>query len=131
MCYKEIENCNEYEEGEECKKCNEGYAFLENNRLECKNKNEFEEYYSKDDELSYFKCDGEGEGRIQNCKKCKYEDNNLICNECKDTYILKDDETNQCYSKEQFNNDKKYYYDDDNLHIKTCSKLFNRNILHQ
>ena len=124
ICYKKIEKCKEYEVDEKCKKCEEGYAFEENDRLNCKNINEFEEYYTKDDGLSYFKCDGISEGNISNCKKCNYNNNKLICNECKDNYILKDDENNKCYSKEIFINDKRYYYED-SLHIKTCSKTIN------
>ena len=70
ICYKKIENCQSYEEnGGNCQKCNEGYAFEENDRLNCKNIDGFGEYYSKDNGLSYFKCDGNGEGNIQNCKK--------------------------------------------------------------
>ena len=42
-----IEKCELYEEDENCKKCEEGYAFKENDRLNCKNiVSEFEEYYS-------------------------------------------------------------------------------------
>ena len=124
-CYKKIEKCELYEEDEKCRKCEEGYAFKENDRLNCKNIiSEFGEYYSKDNGLSYFKCDGNNEGDIQYCKKCNYNNNELICIECKDNYVLKDDEKNVCYSKGTFVEDKKYYYED-SLHIKTCSKTIN------
>ena len=66
------------------------------------------------------KCDGDGEGRIKDCKKCNYNNNELKCNECKNKYVLKDNENNQCYSKELFKNDKKYYYEDE-YYIKRCS----------
>ena len=125
-CYREIEKCAKYEVDEKCQKCENGYAFEGNDRLNCKNiVDNFEEYYSKDDGLSYFKCDGNEVGDIQNCKKCIYNNNKLICNECKDTYVLKDDENNKCYSKETFVNDNKYYYED-SLHIKTCSNTINK-----
>jgi len=125
-CYKKIENCQEYEEDDKCKKCENGYAFEENDRLNCKNIiNEFGEYYSKDGGISYIKCDGNTEGNIQNCKNCEYNIDKLICNECKDDYILKDDENNICYLKSSFGNDKKYYYED-SLHIKTCSKTISK-----
>ena len=42
-CYKIIEKCNSYEEDENCKECNKGYAFEETNRLICKDTKEFEE----------------------------------------------------------------------------------------
>ena len=45
----------------------------------------------------------------------------LICTTCKSDFILKDDETNICYSKEIFTNDKKYYYENEYLII-SCSK---------
>ena len=96
-CHKKIEKCQVYEVDEKCKKCEEGYTFEENDRLNCKNINEFEEYYTKDNGLSYFKCDGTSEENIKNCKKCNYNNDKLICNECKDNYINKD---NKCYLKE-------------------------------
>lgn len=119
ICHRNIENCEVYE-GEKCKKCKEGYGFEEDDRLNCININKFEEYYSRDN-ISYLKCDGEGEGRIKNCRKCKYEDK-LICNECKTNYILKDAENNKCYSKEIITEE--YYYIDE-FHIRLCSKGIN------
>ena len=125
LCNALIINCASYEEDEKCHQCKSGFAFEEDNKMECKNKTLFEEgsYYTKDGGISYYRCDGTGEGRIQNCKICEYKtsDNELICNECNQDYVLKDDEDNICYSKRQFENDKKYYYED-SLHIKTCSK---------
>ena len=127
-CYGIIENCKIYENGENCEKCEEEYAFEENNKLLCKDIGLFGGgyYYSKDSGKSYFKCHGdESEGeRIRNCNKCNYENNELICNECKEDYVLKDDENNICYSKTNFNNDRKYYYED-SFHVKTCSKTIN------
>jgi hypothetical protein len=46
--------CKEYEIEEKCKKCEEGYTFEKNDRLNCININEFEEYYTKDNGMSYF-----------------------------------------------------------------------------
>ena len=128
-CYKKIDNCNEYEIDEKCKKCEDGYAFKENDRLNCKNKIDFLEYYSKDNELSYFKCDGEEEEeieRIRNCKKCEYEDSNnkLKCNICQNNYIIKDDETSKCYYKEDYLSNNSYYLENE-YHIKKCSSKIN------
>ena len=126
-CYKEIDNCDIYEQDESCKKCKNGFAFEENNKLECKDISSFNiNYYTKDGGINYLKCDGEGEGKIKNCKICEYQNSNnqLICNECNENYVLKDEINNICYSKELFENDKKYYYED-SLHIKTCSKTIN------
>ena len=127
QCYGLIENCETYEEGDNCRECKEGYAFEENNRLVCKSKDLFgEESYTKDNGVSYFKCDGDEESgeRIRFCNKCAYNSNELICNECKEDYVLKDDEKDVCYPKINFNNDKKYFYQD-SFHVKTCSKAIN------
>ena len=48
ICFEKIENCEFYEEYEKCRKCLEGYGFEENDRLNCKDINEFDEYYSRD-----------------------------------------------------------------------------------
>ena len=68
-----------------------------------------------------------GERRIQNCKKCDYENNanELICVECKDDYILIDEEKNICYLKEQYINNKRYFLKD-SFHLRTCSKKINK-----
>ena len=120
-CYKEIERCKIYDEEDQqkCKKCVEGYAFEGNNRTHCYNKSFFTEYYTKDNGISYYKCDV-GIEKIENCSKCNYN-NGLICKECRDNYLLKDDENKICYSKKLFNNSREYYYEN-YFHIKTCSK---------
>ena len=127
LCYKIVENCDEYDsyEGNKCQKCKDGYAFEEDERLICKSVNSFEEYYTKDFGISYYKCDDASKGGIINCKKCEYNIiSGLKCNECYDDYILKDDEYNKCYSKENFDNDKRFYFEDE-FHIKNCSLSIN------
>ena len=125
LCYIDVQNCLNYGQNEICQKCDEGYAFLEEIRTVCKNKTEFEEYYTKDNGISYYKCDNLIKNGINKCKKCEYNynDNEIICNECQSDYILKDDETNLCYLKSNFNYKK--YYKIDEYHIKTCSKKIN------
>ena len=122
-CFKIIDNCDNYDttDGNLCQKCKDGYAFEGDEKKICKEINIFEEYYTKDNGISYYKCDDETKGGIPNCKKCEYNNNELKCNECSSEYIIKDDEYNKCYSKSTYNNDKKYYYDDE-FHIKTCSQ---------
>ena len=115
---KKIDNCEQYENEEFCKKCSEGYAFKVNDRLNCYDINQLTEYYTKDN--SYFKYDDTSNDGINNCKNCEYVSNELICTTCKSDFI-KDDETNICYSKEIFTNDKKYYYENEYLII-SCSK---------
>ena len=127
FCVKLVENCDQYEEGKYCKKCKEGFAFEEYNTSICKNKSLFEDfYYSKDEKISFFKCDGEvytNIERIDKCKQCKYDNDteSLNCTKCENDYILKDDEYNHCYLNQSFINDKTFYYED-SFHVKTCSK---------
>jgi hypothetical protein len=59
--HKKIIKFEEYEIEEERKKYEEGYAFEENDRLNCINLNEFEEYYTKDNRIIYDKYDSTSE----------------------------------------------------------------------
>ena len=121
QCIEKIDNCEEYEDYHICKKCKKGYAFLEDQK-NCINIKSFETYYSKDNGISYYLCDGEGEEHIANCKKCSY--NGLLeCNECLNEFILLDGEKNKCYSKEEINSEIIYYIN--NTHANTCSKIIN------
>ena len=126
LCYKYIEHCEEY--GDElCFKCNSNYAFEEDDRRNCINKSEFIGYYTKDGGISYYKCyknENENEiDRIQKCKKCEYNNNNLICLKCENEYILKNDEINKCYKESDYSNNN--YYKEDENHIKKCSLAIN------
>ena len=124
VCYEKVLNCDEYEEGPNCRRCQVGYAFEESNRSECKDINYFNELYFTKDGICYLLCGGTGTGRIQNCHKCEYDNagDNLICKECKQNYILKDEETNRCYDEENYRNNNEYYYED-SLHVKNCNYL--------
>ena len=123
-CYKIIENCYNYSEDELCEKCMEGYAFENNNKTICKNISLFEEYYSKDNGINYIKCNDMDNEGIENCRKCEYTNNILICKECNNNFILRDDENNKCYDNQTFINNKTFYYED-SFHIKACSKAIN------
>ena len=125
-CIESIPNCKEYDNNQMCKKCIENFAFKEEERNKCINKTEFDNYYSKDEGISYFECDGEGEEHIKNCKKCHFNNNTLSleCSECKNSFIILEKERNQCYSKEIMNDNHLYYYLND-THIKLCSDAIN------
>lgn len=101
-----------------------GFAFEKEDNTICKSTVFFQEYYSKDGGVSYYKCDDIDNGGIENCKKCENNNNQLICTECKNDYILKDDENDICYSNLTYKEDKKYYYAD-SYHVKTCSLNIN------
>ena len=123
-CIGNIENCQEYNDDDitTCKKCKNNFAFKGNDRKKCINIDELEEYYSKDGGISYNICDGEGEENIKNCKKCNYNEDKLECNECKDEFIILDEENNKCYSKNTINDKNKIYYYVNDTHAKTCAK---------
>ena len=121
-CFGKIDNCKEYKDNNTCKKCKDGFAFKENERNKCTNITELEDYYSKDNGISYILCDGEGKQHIQNCKKCIYNSKEIECNECKSEYIILDEEKNKCYSKNDINDTNKEYYYANNTHARTCSK---------
>ena len=87
-CIIKIANCEDYNENGSCKKCINNYGFIENNRNNCINIEELSEYYSKDEGISYIKCDGENENHIKNCLKCHFNQK-LICDKCTtDKYSL-------------------------------------------
>ena len=124
VCKLIIPNCETYDDDGLCDKCNEEYAIIDNNKTICQNKNFLnDEYYTNDYGINYYKCDGEGENKIKDCKRCTYSDSKsikLICNECQENFVFLDDIENKCYSKEIANN-KSFYFEDDN-HLKSCSK---------
>ena len=128
ICYPVIQNCKTYEDtGNQCSVCKDGFAFEGNDRASCKNLIEFIEYYSKDNGISYLKCDDTGNGGIQNCGTCQYnsDDDRLICKHCKADFILKDEETETCYSNSDYQNNNEYYYEDE-YHVKKCSLNINK-----
>ena len=124
VCKVVISNCEKYDDDGLCDKCNEEHIIIDNNKTICQNKNIInDEYYTNDNGTNYYKCDGEGENKIKNCKRCTYNDTKTIkltCKECQENFALLDEIENKCYSKEIANN-KSFYLEDDN-HLKSCSK---------
>ena len=107
-CIQKIENCEDYDENEECTKCKNGFGFIEYNTSECTNIQYLEGYYTKDKGINYIKCDGEGSNHIKNCLICEY-DEQLICNKCIDKYDLKDD-NKKCIRIIKVNSDFYYHF---------------------
>ena len=126
-CY--IPNCEKYDLNGTCEKCIENYAFKEEEKNICTNKNNFIDgtYYTKDGGIRYYSCNGEGENHIKNCYKCDYnEDNNLAklyCKECINGFtLIEDKEINKCYDKKELNNQ---YFSLNSTHMKNCSNEIN------
>jgi hypothetical protein len=87
-CINKIENCEIYNEIEEnCKKCVNNYAFIEDNYDVCTSTENLAGFYTLDNGINYYNCDGEGEGHIQNCIECHY-DEKLECDTCIDDYHI-------------------------------------------
>ena len=85
-CINTFENCKEYDINGICRKCDDNYAFIEDNKYVCAKKELLlSEYYTKDNGISYYKCDGEGNAHISNCKQCHYDNNKdtLTCDQYK------------------------------------------------
>jgi len=127
ICKVVISNCEKYDNDGLCDKCNEEYTIIDNNKTICQNKNILnDEYYSNDGGINYYKCDGEGEYKIKECKRCIYNDKKnikLTCKECQENFVFLEDIENKCYSKELAYN-KSFYLEDDS-HLKSCSKKIN------
>ena len=128
VCKVVISNCEKYDDDGLCDKCNKEYTIIDKNKTICQNKNILnDEYYTNDDGINYYKCDGEGENKIKECKRCTYDDKKnikLTCRECQENFVILEDIENKCYSKEIANN-KSFYFEDDS-HLKSCSKKINK-----
>ena len=117
VCVKEISNCATYEKDGNCSKCKENYAFREDNRTICLSLDNFINYYTKDEGISYYPCGNE----IDNCSNCFYDENQnkVNCYLCQSNFaLLKEEEL--CLSKEILN--KTYYYLNE-THINKCSNI--------
>ena len=121
QCLEKIEHCKDYNNDGNCTLCEDGFAFEKENRRECKNKNEFQEYYTKDEGISYYPCTED----VNNCKKCTYEkeNNKAKCNQCQNDYIIIDDDDYTCNLKSNYDDyGNKTYYEVDDYHWRSCSK---------
>ena len=56
---------------------------------------------------------------MENCNNCEYN-NKVICTQCSQNYIIKDEETDKCYLYEEYSNNE--YYKLDEFNIKSCNK---------
>ena len=116
-CLKQIQNCEIYGNDDSCIKCKENYAFKKEDRTACFNLNTLDNYYTKDEGISYYPCDND----ISNCDFCSYDSikMEINCDLCKTEYALFKEE-NKCLNKEELN--KKYFYLN-NTHINKCSNV--------
>ena len=118
ICISMIENCQDYNEEGICTKCNKNYAFNKTDKNSCKKIDDFSDYYTYDDGISYYPCNE----NITNCKNCFYNKDILKpeCNLCKGNYILVNSENN-CFTKDDLEQNNSYFYIN-NTHAEKCSK---------
>ena len=124
QCYKKIEKCQSYYSNEKCGQCENNYAFKKDDNSQCINKNIFKELYFTNNNKNYYKCGNNQKGGIENCDKCQYDNQQLICYQCKNEYILKDGINNEFFLKSDYASNKEYYFLDD-YHVKKCSEEIN------
>ena len=121
-CIRQTQNCKEYGTNGVCTKCEDNYGFIKDNRNECINKENLENYYSNDNGISYYPCSE----NITDCQKCFYDNDNknVNCFLCKENSILINDDNNKCYPKVDIDNNKTYFYMN-STHAKKCSEEIN------
>ena len=115
-----IQHCNEYDSNETCIKCVKNYAFKENDRSNCLGIENFEEYYTMDDGISYYPCDL----KDFNCSKCYYKNDENItkCYLCKNNLVLLNSENNiKCLNKKILE-DNNNYISINQTHIGICNE---------
>ena len=114
-CITPIEHCKIYGIDDKCEICENNFAFKETDRTACFDKNIFDNYYTKDDGISYYPCNNQ----ISKCSKCNYDKNDIKikCDLCLADYVLfKEEEL--CLSKRDLN--KSFFYLNE-THINKCS----------
>ena len=95
-----------------CDKCIENYYFLEEDRENCINNKDLTEYFSEDNNISYYPCDK----NISHCLKCS---GRFQCTQCKENYFFIRDDYMFC--RNDFNK-KKYYLDNDGKSYYPCNE---------
>ena len=106
-----------------CNLCEEGFTFIDDNKLLCKSKEELgDEYYlDQNDNTIYRKCSDS----LENCKTCSTPDECLTCQSQYDFYYDK----KKCVDI----NDKHYFKKNDNYYylcsesILTCDECLSEN----
>ena len=115
-----INYCYDYDTNNKCIKCNTGYGFKGSDRSACLSlDNELASYYSKDGGISYYPCTNYN----QNCTKCHYENEGIVCTKCVDNLILLDKKRGVCTEKEVIENNTRYFMINA-THAGDCKKVF-------
>ena len=115
-CVPKIDNCQIYDEDENCETCEDDYVFIDGERTSCLKKSDLGNKYFEDpsNNNNYIKCST----AITNCEQCTDASH---CTKCKKNYAIID-ETNPSQCTDLSGNE--YYLDDDQKY-KKCSTLIN------
>ena len=112
-CIEKIENCLSYNNADfTCLRCKEGYAFLKQDKENCYNYFNTENYFTLDNGISYYPYDT----NISNCDIC----NNFSdrCSKCKQNYYFLGNNRTFCFSSTDLS---KYYSRDDGISYILCN----------
>ena len=116
ICYDLIENCNEYNDNDfSCIKCIKDYAFLKEERRECRNDIVInkQNYFSLDGNISYYPCDT----NTKNCEQCANKPDS--CSKCKNGFYFLEGNRTFCFSGINLT---KYYTIDEGISYQLCNK---------
>ena len=129
LCSDIIENCEECQNKNLCKKCKNGFVLIEdsNKKQSCKKDINEDKYYTEneDEKIIYHLCNDS----ILNCDECSSKDK---CNKCQDGFSFIGNNYTKCHKEEEIEKDK--YYSDDNgityyscdTQIQNCQKCLNK-----
>ena len=116
-----VDYCYDYDSNNTCIRCNTGYGFKEKDRTQCLSlDNELASYFSKDGGISYYPCSNYNE----NCTRCYYGNEGIVCTLCKDDLILLDKKRGVCTEKKVIDDNSRYFMIND-THAGDCNKVFN------
>ena len=133
LCNKTISNCERCSMNNhlqlKCDLCKKQYYFLENRRDICYTNYPLENYYTEDNGLSYYPCNGIF---FPHCEKCY--NNKTRCEKCVKDYYFKGNNRNKC--EYISNNDLNNYFSEDNnisyhlcnTSMEGCEQCLNRNL---
>ena len=116
ICYDLIEHCEIYNDNDfSCEKCINGYAFLKEERRECRNDIviNHQNYFSLDGNISYYPCDT----NIKNCEQC--QNKNDTCSKCNEGFYFLESNRTFCFSGINLT---KYYTIDNGISYQLCNK---------
>jgi len=126
-CSNAIQNCNECQNGNICKKCDNNYYMIndiKNNCIEISNIL-IDEYFLNDEQTMYNSCNNNLYHQINNCKKCSSKS---TCTLCQEGFTFINGDKSSCVVKNSLEN---YYIQDpsdQSNYIKCENKFDNCNL---